>query len=186
MPDEHALYQKQWRELHPDWEYQLWADDDIPDDLKQIFDGTGRQLTQASKANALRLFILARHGGVYADTDIEYNKNIDSFLQCEMFAAQEKLGFYGNAILGAKANHPCIEWQCQQLPEFVNLAPPWGAKLMSAGIKKYWQFVSTIPTTLVYPYLYTQDYKPASAFPEAYAVHHWAKSWVYELKARYT
>ena len=177
MPASLTAYRRHFRALHPGWEYRFWTDEDVPDTLRDLFGQAGRRLTNASKANAVRLYTVLRDGGVYADCDIDWRKNIDGWLDAEMFAAQETPGRYCNAMFGAISGHPCLAWQYDQLPEFTKQPPPWGPELMTRGIERYPGRVRTLPAEWIYPYLWHEPRRPTSDFPDAYVVHHWALSW---------
>ena len=77
MPEEYEYYGQTFMDLHPDWEYKLWTDDNLPVEKFQ-----NRELYESDdgvvfKANIARIEILFLHGGIYADTDFEFYKNIE-------------------------------------------------------------------------------------------------------------
>lgn len=174
MPAQFVSWREQWRRLHPDWEYMLHTDKDIPQELRGYMDGCKGY---SSKSNVLRLYVVNKYGGVYADTDFEWNRNIDLFLDYQAFVAKQHGSEYCNAFFGATACHPMIAYQLEQLPEYSNKNPPWGPALMTAAVNKFKNTVTCIPTSHVYPYMWFEPYQPASIFPDSYAVHHWSKSW---------
>ena len=174
IPEKFITWRDEWRVLHPDWEYMLHTDDDIPDDLKGYIDSCKGY---SSKSNILRLYVVFKWGGVYCDTDFEWNKNIDSFLNDKFIVAKQHGQFYCNAFFGSVKGDQIIKFQLDLLPKYVTKSPPWGPELMTIAVEKHKDDVKIIPTKYVYPYMWFQPYKPAREFPEAYLVHHWEKSW---------
>src|SRR5450759_397044 len=68
-----------WQKYHPQWEYQLWTDDNRPKlTNEQAF---LRAPTPAMKADLLRYELLRDHGGVYIDADFECHHTIDDLIR---------------------------------------------------------------------------------------------------------
>ena len=131
-------------------------------------------------ADVARFHILARHGGVYVDTDFECLRPLDPLLKgVEAFAAFQQPGEVNTALLGATAGHPAFRRAAELVTETFGRArlpaatgPPFFTHLM-------WDFpeVTLFPPELFYPYLWSEPERQDERFPEAYAVHHWAMSW---------
>jgi inositol phosphorylceramide mannosyltransferase catalytic subunit len=176
MPKEFVIWRKNWRKLHPDWEYRLWDDEKIKE-----FEGINQYLERArglsSKANVVRLFVVYKYGGVYADTDFDWNKSINEFLDNDAFAVKEVPSRYANSLFGATIKHHFLEWQIDKLNDYVDKDPPWGPYLFTHAMNEVGNNVSTLPTNFFYPYLWNEDAKPTEYYKDAYAVHHWGKSW---------
>lgn len=75
-----------YKQLHPDWEFKLWTDDNIPTLVNQkIYDQIP---VYATKADLLRLELLYKYGGVYVDVDSKCLKNIEPLIsKLTLFAA---------------------------------------------------------------------------------------------------
>jgi mannosyltransferase OCH1-like enzyme len=177
MPQEFIIWRNKWIELHPDWKYMLHTDDtikDIPDYLKKYIDSCEKY---SSKSNVLRLYVIFKYGGVYCDTDFEWNKNIDCFLNNKFIIAKQHGNLYCNAFFGSIANNEIIKYQLDLLQHYVNKSPPWGPTLMTVAVEKYIKNLTILPTKYIYPYMWFEPYKPAKEFNDAYLVHHWSKSW---------
>lgn len=174
IPNEFILWKDKWKNLHPDWEYMLHTDKDIPSHLKDYID-TCRHFS--SKSNILRLYVIFTYGGVYCDTDFEWNKNIDIFLDNKFIIAKQHGNLYCNAFFGSTKHSKVIKFQLDLLQDYIRMSPPWGPTLMTIAVDKYINEINIIPTKYVYPYMWTDPYKPAKEFPDAYLVHHWRKSW---------
>lgn len=174
IPEEFIMWRDKWRELHPDWQYMLHKDEDVPDSLKMYVD---RCSHYSSKSNIMRLYVVNKYGGVYCDTDFEWNKNIDCFLDNEFIVAKQQGTMYCNAFFGSVANNEILEYQLGLVDKYCGLNPPWGPTLLTLAVEKYKSGVKVLNSEYVYPYLWYEESKPASSFPEAYLVHHWCKSW---------
>lgn len=173
IPKKFLDWRDNWRQLHPDWQYTLWIDSNTNRELDPLLK---RCKSLSSKSNVVRLWAIKEYGGVYVDMDFNWNKNIDKWLQHKAFAAKEKPQRYCNAFFGAVPNHPWINRQFQLLDKYVDKRPPWGPTLMTV-CSHYEPELWTIPTNLVYPYLWNSPYREAYEFKDSYLVHHWDKSW---------
>ena len=98
-----------WRKFCPDYEIIEWNEDNFNLD----YNGYTRYCYDNQKwaflSDFARLVVVAEHGGIYFDTDVELLKRPDALLQHEAFYGFENdkniatgLGF------GAKAGHPTI------------------------------------------------------------------------------
>jgi len=75
LPRDFRHWQKSWRDLHPDFEYRFWTNEDL-EDLVETHFPDWRRLFWAYKENICRVdlaryLILKRHGGLYVDMDFE-------------------------------------------------------------------------------------------------------------------
>ena len=70
MPAAFVEFGRGFERLHPQWEMRLWTDADL--EGLGITDDERRRARSASElSNLVRYEVLARHGGVYVDTDFE-------------------------------------------------------------------------------------------------------------------
>lgn len=103
-----AKIMQTWRDKHPDWDYRLWTDENLPSlRNKRQFD---EMQEMAGKADILRYELLYDHGGVYIDADtICLNPLEDFFLQNDSFACWENeysvTGLIHNGHLGSCVNN---------------------------------------------------------------------------------
>ena len=115
LPDLHRPWIDSWRRHHPGWEHRLWTEDDLPDDpvRPEILD---RLRAPVERADILRLEILLRHGGIYADTDLECLGPVDELVEGEEFVAVcLKPGRVTNTFIAAAAGHPLLERALHEL-----------------------------------------------------------------------
>lgn len=176
IPKKFLEFQQNWRELHPDWSYKIWTDTAIRDiPIKHLVDRCGKF---SSKSNMVRIYAVMFEGGVYADMDIDWNKNFDIFLTYKAFAAKESQDIYCNAIFGSEANSSWLSYQYNILEKYCSLPPPWGPKLMTLAVKNRGEKFTDIPTNFFYPFLWNCS-KPLNKedYSDSYCVHYWEKSW---------
>lgn len=95
-----------WRDLHPDWNYTLWTDQNRPSlKLQALYDAF--EGFPHAQADILRYEILDRYGGVYVDADSFCVQPLnDGFLQTP-WACRNAKGV-ANGFLGFPSKHPLI------------------------------------------------------------------------------
>lgn len=97
IPAKHQENSREWRALHPDWEYKLWTEKDIENwdfPSKDLFD---KSSSYQEKSNLLRYEILIKYGGLYLDFDYKPFKNFDEI--------HSKYDFYGTTEPIAENNN---------------------------------------------------------------------------------
>jgi mannosyltransferase OCH1-like enzyme len=179
MPEEFIVFHDNWKNLHSDWEYKLWKDEDIHNlnpSIKKLID---ESQTFSSKSNILRIYLLYEYGGVYADTDFDWNKSLNPLLNNLAFIPKPTYNVYNSAILGSIKKHNWFKLMLENLKHFARRPPPWGPDLITSTLVETLDAknVTIVPRKYFYPYLWTEESKPASFFPNSYGVHHWYKSW---------
>jgi hypothetical protein len=165
-------YTEKWRQLHPDWEYRLWNEENLRDTdcWKYItkFD------KYCSRSNAARLYVIMTFGGVYADFDIEWKRNIDELLVHECFTSTEAPNLYCNAFFGSKPNTDWVVYQYNHLKDYYVIPHPWGPRLMTEASNRFASSLFAIDPCLVYPYSWNEKHKKHDNYDSSYVVHHWA------------
>ena len=68
LPETAKSYADSWRLLHPDWDMELWTDENLPQGQfsRDVYEHTA---TPAQRADILRHEVLNQFGGVYIDID---------------------------------------------------------------------------------------------------------------------
>ena len=115
LPDDHGQWIETWKRHHPDWEFRLWGEDDLPTDpiRPEILE---RLRAPVERADILRLEILYRDGGVYLDTDLECLRPLDPFLDGEEFVGVcHKPGRITNTAIAAIPKHPLLKRALQEV-----------------------------------------------------------------------
>ena len=178
MPEEHVRYGETFAEHHPDWEMRLWTDADLPSL------GIGeRELSltrwHSETSDLVRYAVLARHGGVYVDTDVECLRPLDPLLRgVDAFAGLETPGRLGTAILGARPGHRLFTRAAAEARQTVGLGlhsvDATGPYFLSLLAEQEPDGLTLFEPELFYPYLWDERERAAGPFPGSSVVHHWA------------
>lgn len=116
VPEKYIAFQNKVKELHPEWEYKLWNEDDnlalvkshFPD-FFETYIGLPRNIM---RADMIRYLIMYQVGGVYLDLDYEMLKPFDLINHDLVLPYNRNLSFgdpydaFGNCIFGSAPNHP--------------------------------------------------------------------------------
>lgn len=128
LPAEFRAWQESWKRHHPDWEYRFYDDsacrrlvgEDFPS-LLSIYDECPHAV---QRADIFRYLVVARHGGVYADMDMECVQPLDPLLEGRraVFGVEDVLTArrarkldllhrerIANFIFAAEAGHPIFD-----------------------------------------------------------------------------
>lgn len=182
LPDKFRAYRDGWLALHPDWKYKLWNLDNL-DFIPQRMDLVNAAPSYAQMADILRYEILAKHGGIYLDTDFECLRNIDPILVgVENFSCSENGCIVSVGIIGAVPNSIYMKRCVAALPaklDQINPAVQTGPGLLTrvllnGGLAGDF---TLFPREWFYPYHWNELHRANEQFPQAYAVHHWNASW---------
>ena len=84
IPDKYKDFVNSWKNLHPDWEYRLYDDDDcihfVQAHYPQFLNAYLKLPTPVMKADMFRYLAVHQFGGVYADLDVKAFKSFNSLL----------------------------------------------------------------------------------------------------------
>jgi len=147
VPDVFSDYVASWKTNHPDWEYRLWTDVDnrrlIAEHYPWFLETYDAYPKPIQRADAVRYFILHRHGGLYADLDFLSRKPIDPLLsgrQCVLgVEPPNHCRHWGvaklvcNALMAAAPGHPFFETVIRRLSEFADRVESKEPVLSSTG-----------------------------------------------------
>jgi inositol phosphorylceramide mannosyltransferase catalytic subunit len=173
LPEEFAAYRASWARHNPNWESRLWTEDDLPADLerKEAYELLRQP---AERSDVIRLELLYRHGGVYADVDFECLRPVTPLLEdVDFFVGAFKPGRVTNALIGSVPGHPLLARAIRE----IRPRSTWGAVDKSGtGPSFLRRMVKAFPDVTVFePDVFYP--RSAEALREAYAVHHKARSW---------
>lgn len=178
IPKQFINFTKNWKDLHPDWDYKLWTDETILDkpEIKNLVDQCE---AFSSKSNVVRLYAVYLEGGVYTDMDVDWVQNFNQLLNVNAFAARQQPNMFCNAVFGAIRNSDWVEFQIQKLPNLVHLPPPWGPPLITQAADTFEQTKEfhEYPKNFFYPFLWHQKAGNKSKYIHSYAIHYWEHSW---------
>jgi mannosyltransferase OCH1-like enzyme len=184
LPSEFEFYRQTWKDLHPDWEFMVWTDDNLPDELinQQSFDEAEGIVC---KVDLLKLEVIYKYGGIFIDSDFECYKNIEKLIEnLDVFSAGEKEGIIGNAIMGATPKHPVFLKIINAAPQSIKENVEFGPNIKTGPIfmTKILNFseIHVFGPAYFFPIPPTtkESIRQSDKYPGAYAIHHWAGSWV--------
>lgn len=193
LPDEFKEFMQSWIEYHLNgWHYKLWTDEDV-----KTFGLTNQQYYDATdnygvKSDLLKWEIVYRYGGVYIDVDFECLRSLDLFHHLyDFYTGIQPLDTQfvqlGAALFGAVPNHPilkhCIEtikddWHKKGAP--TKSGPVHFTKSFYVMAGKNDSKDIALPASYFYPLGCRQTQLKRDVWQSrgAFAVHHWAKSWM--------
>jgi inositol phosphorylceramide mannosyltransferase catalytic subunit len=177
LPDDHRPWIESWKRHHPQWEFRLWTEENLPENpvRPEVLD---RLRAPVERADILRLEILYQHGGVYLDTDLECLRPLDPLLDGEEFVGVcHKPGRITNTAIATAAKHSLLE---RALGEVRPMEMYWTNA--SQRLKEVAGPLLLEKIVVDYPEVKLLD--PPVFFPEtpeereqAIAVHHMARVW---------
>ncbi len=182
MPGEYQQFIRTWRAKHPDWEARVWTPENLPPlRFQKFFDEAA---TPCFQSELVRYEMVYKLGGIYLDTDFECYKNIEPLIRnLDAFSAWQyvdhnKPGAIACGFFGAQPSHPWLKEVLDNIPmawdpELDVIGPPFFTRMTKGR-----QDVTILPKKHFYPYNSWEKGKRNNPFPEAYASHHWAGSWV--------
>jgi len=81
MPDRERLFVQMVKDKNKTYEHKLWTNDNIPelpDNLKELYQKFELAEDYAHQADILRIFLIAKYGGIYMDVDFHCVGSIDN------------------------------------------------------------------------------------------------------------
>lgn len=193
VPQEFRSFQLSWKILHPDWEYRLWTQADVPF-LHMVNEQYFMQSRNyGEKSDLMRYEILYKYGGVYVDFDFECLRPLDILHHtCDLYVGIQPLDSdyvqLGIGIIGARPGHPIIkhcidtvkdDWHREE-GATVKSGPIHFTRSFLAEAGKNENIDIPFPAMYFYP-LGSKEYTRNDALwlsSGAFAVHHWAKTWL--------
>jgi mannosyltransferase OCH1-like enzyme len=180
---------KTWKELHPQWEYKLWLDEDVEKlhlRNRVFYDTTSDPI---EKANIARYEILEQFGGAYIDIDFLCLKPLDVFHRRYDFytgiAPTDCAAMLNNALIACGPGHPIIKHCIDRVRDdfskvnrFERTGVMHYSRSFFARVKSSPGISIALPASFFYP-LGKSDkkyYDEETAKPETFAVHYWAST----------
>ena len=187
IPTIQALYMNKWRTMRG-WKYILWREEDI---IKTNFPKTWFYIQKAIEigiekhrnkyaqiCDLLRLEILHKYGGLYADATLEPLQNFDTLLNeqdkfvisnedpcgLDCYASKYKKKYISNSFISSTANNPILTRMLSKKSldniDFystkVNLET--GPFFVRSHIKDT-DDITIVPSELIYPFGYESEYR---------------------------
>lgn len=191
VPEVFKLLMQTWKVRHLDWEFKLWTDanaDQVTLVNQRFYDAT---TNYGVKSDILKWELIYQFGGVYVDMDFECLQPIDEFLRYDFFTGLQPLDTQfvqlGAALFGAVPGHPilkhCIDtikddWHLNGAPS--KSGPVHFTKSIFKAISATGLCDIVIPAFYFYPLGCVDKKVDRESWIQqgAYAIHHWAKSWM--------
>lgn len=136
IPAELLEWARTWAEHHPEWDRVLWTDKpafhgleggpwNVVQELPPIINAwayenvvryVGARAQWAARSDIVRMEIIARYGGVYADLDVEIFRPTDELFEGVKLAIASQFGHgVGNYLFASEPNHPALWTAVRQL-----------------------------------------------------------------------
>jgi len=192
IPQEEQKFIKSWRTLHPDYNMQVWTDEDAKefDIYMELVD---RCTCFAQKADVLRYCIIQKYGGIYTDTDIECIKPLDDMVeQADFFTGFEDPARRNmcNALFYAhQPNYEIVNRFCDEVKN-ANLEDPrvslnTGPGFITPIVRDYWgkegyEKVFVFDREYFHPRSFHEPHIPLSKriTDKTRTIHYWNGSWL--------
>jgi mannosyltransferase OCH1-like enzyme len=170
-----------WRELMPDWNIRIWRNEDINENEfpHYIVDKINSSIKFAQKADIMRYHIIEKYGGVYVDTDNVPHRSLNDILTFgsdivlwhDNFVTWEYISI---SFIGAVPHHPILQLACE-LCKTAEINTPdvhlkTGPHLMGRAVS-----IRGDKNCLILNHRFFDKH---SVFPEKFASHTYAASWV--------
>jgi hypothetical protein len=189
LPAEFKRYGQTWLDHHPGWELRLHTEATLKTGYPSIIEQC-REYRHA--ANIYRYELMLETGGVYIDTDFECLRNIEELLDAAFVTAPQRDNVYApdainNAFFACTPDNPIMRRLVEAIPvtwEIVRQATlgfgrsHFGPALFTHHVMRGSACGEAVllDRKLFYPYGPDELARRDEAFPDAYAVHHWASS----------
>lgn len=195
VPEAFKPLMESWTRTHmgPEWEYKLWTDDNVHEIKLHNQEYYDSEENPGLKSDILKWEIIHQIGGVYVDTDFECLKSIEILhYQYDFYTAYQPLDTMyvqlGAAIFAAAPGHPILEHCVKTLEADKNqqgipakTGPIHFTKSFYAvGGKTEGMIDIAFPAYYFYPQGSTEKTLDYDTWIKngAFAIHHWAKSWM--------
>ncbi len=182
-----------WKQMLPDYKIKEWNEANFDINCNDYV----RQAYEARKyafvSDYARFYILYNHGGIYLDTDVEVLKNLDYFLQYEVFAGFEgKEGVATGLILGSTPNSDIIKEMLDHYKNEQFLNKEDGSRNYTTVVKRVTDILvkhglkldgtrQNVAGIEIFPkdYFAPMDFitKKTHITENTYTIHHYAATW---------
>lgn len=202
-PEQFKEWQQTWLNLHPDWEYKLWTDDDVDKLVMINQEYYDEERNFAAKADILRLEILNQFGGLYVDIDFECIKPFDPIHHlCDFYIGFFQVNYLkssarvNNAIIGAHKNHPIIQELIHEIKNnrgssklrykkiLERTGPSFVTKVIKQSIYDMAGINVIFPANYFYPWTGPRKTMYLNIQPETMAIHYYTGTWHRRKKNR--
>jgi Methyltransferase domain/Glycosyltransferase sugar-binding region containing DXD motif len=184
IPEAFEYYLETWSRHHPKWTINIWRDETVSEILSRPeYAGKVEESNFKLRYDIARMEILAQHGGVIIDMDMEAIRPLDPLLPgitafVGITKAPRRLG---NQILGAVPLHPFFALAAERIRESVgealNSSKKAGPAFLTRLLLDYPSDVTVFPRETFFSSLNMRAPQKPDDFPGIYAVHHHLESY---------
>lgn len=206
LPEKYIPIIVSWATKNPSCMIKIWIDSGLPEyDLPfdavfinvQEFEFENRdmfeeEINYGAKSDILRMAILEREGGIYADIDQECLQSFDALRHSFHFVIgiqplDTNFVQLGIGLIASVAHHPFLLYAIKSLQNNKNIkqiivktGPIFYTRCYIQCCGRTGLHDVALPASYFYPCGYTQKGQSIEEWnkPEALAVHHWAGSWL--------
>jgi mannosyltransferase OCH1-like enzyme len=177
IPDQYRQWGQELRDMHPDWDYQFWGDDDFGWLANQDIYDNAESLVPDHKvgqlrSNLARYEILSRYGGVWLDTDIQPLKPLYAVWGPQAWAGWERQDeWIGTSVMGGHAGAPF--WQaCIAAAAKPEYPGPQEVRFVT-GLYREHGGLHVYPEKTFYPYRTHDIASRPDDYGDSLVAHHW-------------
>lgn len=87
-----------WKKFCPDYEIIEWNESNFDVNQNRFMKYAYEKKKWAFVSDVARLIVIYKYGGIYLDTDVELNSNIDELLQYDTFFAFESIRYIASGL----------------------------------------------------------------------------------------
>lgn len=150
-PERWRPAQESCLELHPDYEYKFWSDEDshtfIQKEYPWFLETFEQYAHNIQRADTIRYFVLAHYGGVYIDLDNGCRRRLDPLLSFPAWVHLTSPTGISNDGMGATPRHPFFLYVIDQLQAYnrqwglpyITIMSSTGPLFLSVIWKRYMQ-----------------------------------------------
>jgi mannosyltransferase OCH1-like enzyme len=151
IPEPWRLAHESCLELHPDYEYKFWSDEDshtfIQKEYPWFVETFERYAHNIQRADAIRYFVLVHYGGIYIDLDNGCRRRLDPLLSFPAWVHLTDPTGISNDGMGATPRHPFFLYVIDQLQAYnrqwglpyITIMSSTGPLFLSIVWKRYMQ-----------------------------------------------
>lgn len=182
LPAKSETYIKKIKELHPEYEYKLWKNDDITPENFINYKYIVASNKNAQKADIMRYEILYNYGGIYLDIDMEVYKSLTPLLTHSLIVCNEDDNvdiYITNAFIACEKRNPQL-LNCVSLIKLTDWTQPINKATGPSYFKQCIKLnsdVRLLPTCYCYPIHWSNKKADPKINDDTFMCHHWDKNW---------
>ncbi|EEB07087.1 mannosyltransferase [Schizosaccharomyces japonicus yFS275] len=153
VPEKWKDAQRSCQDLHPDYEYKLWTDEDIRAFIAKEYPWFLEQFDSypfgIMRADVVRYFILYHYGGIYLDFDVGCKRSLDPLLKYPSFLRTTTPVGISNNVMTSVKGHPFFLMTIRYLKKYAfNYHFPYLTVMYSTGplfLSAIWRLYRDFP-----------------------------------------